>query len=105
MSCRRTAQGDPEEDDVAHVPAYQGAKPRAPHGHEHDRREAESQQDSPDRTELVEHQGRTTLTSTARYPSKDVRDKLVAAGANRDVREHYEKLEAFLASASAAQLE
>ena len=56
-------------------------------------------------TELVEHQGRTTLTSTARYPSKDVRDKLIAAGANRDVRQHYEKLEAFLASASAAQLE
>ena len=55
--------------------------------------------------ELVEHQGRTTLTSTARYPSKDVRDKLIAAGANCDVREHYEKLEAFLASASAAQLE
>lgn len=49
-------------------------------------------------TELAERAGQTTLTHTTRYPSQDVRDKLVAAGANRGAREHYAKLAAFLAA-------
>ncbi|HKQ71351.1 MAG TPA: SRPBCC domain-containing protein [Polyangiaceae bacterium] len=47
-------------------------------------------------TELAEHDGRTKMTVTSRFPSKQVRDQLVASGANRGVREHYEKLQAFL---------
>lgn len=48
-------------------------------------------------TELAEHDGVTTLTVTTRFPSKDVRDKLLASGADRDAVSHYEKLEVFLA--------
>jgi len=47
-------------------------------------------------TELREHEGRTTLTSTTRYPSTQVRDELIAAGANRGTGEHYDKLAALL---------
>lgn len=49
-------------------------------------------------TELVEQDGRTTLTSTTRYPSKQIRDELIAAGANRGANEHYDKLAAFIDS-------
>jgi len=49
-------------------------------------------------TELTEHGGQTTLTSVQRFPSKEIRDKLVAAGAHRNLREHYDELEAFLAT-------
>jgi uncharacterized protein YndB with AHSA1/START domain len=48
-------------------------------------------------TELTEHAGRTTLTVTARFPSREVRDELLASGADRDAAAHYQKLEAFLA--------
>ena len=49
-------------------------------------------------TELVEREGLTTLIVTTRFPSKEVRDKLLASGADRDAVSHYEKLQAFLAS-------
>ncbi|HVJ18815.1 MAG TPA: SRPBCC domain-containing protein [Polyangiaceae bacterium] len=52
-------------------------------------------------TELAERDGQTTLTSITRYPSKQVRDELLAAGANRGANEHYEKLAAYLYAASA----
>jgi uncharacterized protein YndB with AHSA1/START domain len=55
-------------------------------------------------TELAEQNGRTTLTHTTRYPSQQVRDKLIAAGADRGAREHYQKLEAFLEIAIAEPL-
>jgi uncharacterized protein YndB with AHSA1/START domain len=42
----------------------------------------------------------TLLTSTARYPSKDVRDKLIASGAHREAEAHYGKLEALLEGVS-----
>jgi uncharacterized protein YndB with AHSA1/START domain len=48
-------------------------------------------------TELQERHGRTTLTSVTRYPSKQVRDELIAAGANRGTSEHYDKLASVLA--------
>jgi uncharacterized protein YndB with AHSA1/START domain len=49
-------------------------------------------------TELFEREGRTTLVVTARFPSKAVKDALLASGADRDAVPHYEKLAAFLAS-------
>lgn len=49
-------------------------------------------------TELTEPTpGETLLTLTSRFPSKQVRDQLLAAGADRGAREHYDKLEAYLA--------
>lgn len=44
--------------------------------------------------------GETLLTLTTRFPSREVRDQLLAAGADRGAREHYDKLDAFLATAS-----
>ena len=49
-------------------------------------------------TELSEREGLTTLTVTSRFPSREVRDKLLASGADRDAVSHYGKLEAFLAA-------
>ena len=49
-------------------------------------------------SELFERDGLTTLVVTSRFPSKEVRDKLLASGADRDAVAHYGKLEAFLAS-------
>lgn len=46
--------------------------------------------------QLVEREGQTTLTSTTRYPSRKVREELMAAGANRDAGQHYDQLEAVL---------
>lgn len=48
-------------------------------------------------SELTERDGVTTLTVTTRFPSKAVRDELLASGADRDAVSHYEKLQAFLA--------
>lgn len=53
-------------------------------------------------TELAELEDQTTLTSVTRYPSKQVRDELLAAGANRGANEHYERLAAVLKTASAS---
>jgi len=51
-------------------------------------------------TELSEPaKGETLLTLTSRFPSKQVRDQLLAAGADRGAREHYDKLEEFLSTA------
>jgi uncharacterized protein YndB with AHSA1/START domain len=50
-------------------------------------------------TELAEREGQTTLTSITRYPSKQVRDELIAAGANSGANEHYDKLAAVLHAA------
>jgi uncharacterized protein YndB with AHSA1/START domain len=49
-------------------------------------------------TELFEKDGLTTLVVSTRFPSREVRDKLLASGADRDAVSHYGKLEAFLAS-------
>jgi uncharacterized protein YndB with AHSA1/START domain len=51
--------------------------------------------------ELTERDGLTTLTSTTRYPSAQVRDQLIAAGADRGASEHYDKLAAVLRATSA----
>jgi len=42
--------------------------------------------------ELVERGGRTTLTSRARYPSKAVRDQVLATGMEDGARESYRQL-------------
>jgi uncharacterized protein YndB with AHSA1/START domain len=47
-------------------------------------------------TELEDRDGTTTLTLTTRYPSREIRDELLAAGADRHAREHYDKLEALI---------
>jgi uncharacterized protein YndB with AHSA1/START domain len=47
---------------------------------------------------LVEQDACTTLTSTTRYPSAQVRDELMAAGAARHTGQHYDQLEALLAA-------
>lgn len=48
-------------------------------------------------TELVDQHGATLLVVTTRFPSQEVRDRLLAAGAARHAREHYDKLAAVLA--------
>jgi len=47
-------------------------------------------------TELGDQDGATLLVVTTRFPSKDVRDRLLASGAARHAREHYDKLAALL---------
>ena len=44
--------------------------------------------------ELVEQEGRTTLTSTGRYPSKEARDGAAASGMARGMEAGYVRLEA-----------
>ena len=51
--------------------------------------------------ELVERDGRTTLTSTALYPSQQVRDTLLESGMARGAGETYDRLAEMLASAVA----
>lgn len=53
-------------------------------------------------TELVDQNGATLLIVTTRFPSKDVRDRLLAAGAAQHAREHYDKLATLLAGESNA---
>ena len=50
-------------------------------------------------TELVDQHGVTLLIVTTRFPSKDVRDCLLASGAAQHAREHYDKLATLLAGA------
>ena len=50
-------------------------------------------------TELVDQHGVTLLIVTTRFPSKDVRDRLLASGAAQHAREHYDKLATLLAGA------
>jgi uncharacterized protein YndB with AHSA1/START domain len=49
-------------------------------------------------TVLVELGGKTTLTSTVLFPSREVRDMLIKAGATNSVAETYDKLAELLAS-------
>ena len=47
--------------------------------------------------ELVEESGRTRLTATVRYPSKDVRDMVIATGMSRGAGISYDRLEDLVA--------
>ncbi len=49
---------------------------------------------------LVEQGGKTTLTSTALYPSREVRDILMKSGMQRGASETYDRLAEMLASRS-----
>jgi uncharacterized protein YndB with AHSA1/START domain len=49
-------------------------------------------------TVLVEWGGRTTLTSTSLFPSREVRDTILKSGMEPGAREHYERLAVMLAS-------
>jgi uncharacterized protein YndB with AHSA1/START domain len=49
-------------------------------------------------TVLQEREGWTTLTSTVRFPSKEVRDMLLESGMTNGLGEHYDKLAGYLAS-------
>ena len=48
-------------------------------------------------TDLVEDDGRTTMTATVRYPSQRLRDAMLATNMARGVGESYDRLEAVLA--------
>lgn len=54
-------------------------------------------------TVLTEADGRTTLAATSLYPSKDVRDKLIAYGMNEHAGAEYDKLEKLLKALGAPQ--
>ena len=54
-------------------------------------------------TVLVEHNGRTTLTATVRYPSKEVRDAVIQSGMEHGAAESYDKLAELLASVDAGK--
>ena len=47
---------------------------------------------------LTEEDGKTTITLTVRYPSKEARDQALATGANDGMNESYGHLEALLRS-------
>jgi len=47
---------------------------------------------------LTEINGRTTLTTTVRYPSKEARDAVIASGMERGVAASYDRLAELLAS-------
>ena len=49
-------------------------------------------------TTLVEHAGKTTLTATIVYPSKEVRDAVIQSGMEHGAAESYDKLAEVLAS-------
>jgi uncharacterized protein YndB with AHSA1/START domain len=51
-------------------------------------------------TELSDQGGSTLLVVTTRFPSKEVRDRLLASGAARHAREHYDQLAAVLAASA-----
>lgn len=50
-------------------------------------------------TVLVEQGGRTTLTATVLYPSREIRDIVIKSGMEHGAAESYDKLAEFLASA------
>jgi uncharacterized protein YndB with AHSA1/START domain len=41
---------------------------------------------------LVEHAGRTTLTNTVRFPTREIRDAVLASGTEHGVAQGYERL-------------
>jgi uncharacterized protein YndB with AHSA1/START domain len=47
---------------------------------------------------LVEQAGKTTLTTTVRYESREIRDGVLKSGMERGVAESYDKLDEYLAS-------
>jgi uncharacterized protein YndB with AHSA1/START domain len=47
---------------------------------------------------LMEHSGRTTLTQTLLYPSKEIRDNVLKSGMERGVAASYDRLDGMLAS-------
>ena len=49
-------------------------------------------------TRLVEHDGKTTLTATVLYPSRQVRDAVIASGMEHGAAESYDRLAEQLAS-------
>lgn len=49
-------------------------------------------------TDLVEQGGKTTFTSTVRFPSQEVRDTVLKSGLEPDAAATYDKLAALLAS-------
>ena len=51
-------------------------------------------------TVLTEHDGRTTFTSTTRFPSREVRDSLLAAGMANQAGQVYDQLAELLATLS-----
>jgi len=52
---------------------------------------------------FVEHEGKTTLTATVLYPSKEVRDIVIQSGMEHGAAESYDKLAELLASVGVAQ--
>ncbi len=56
-------------------------------------------------TTLVEQSGRTTLTSTILYVSREARDGVLKSGMERGVAASYDRLEQILASPGAAGME
>lgn len=56
-------------------------------------------------TELADQNGGTLLIVTTRFPSKDVRDRLLASGAAQHAREHYAKLATLLSGDELDRLE
>jgi uncharacterized protein YndB with AHSA1/START domain len=53
-------------------------------------------------TVLIEHRGKTTLTTTATYVSREVRDIALKSGMERGVAASYDRLDEILASPSQA---
>lgn len=56
-----------------------------------------------DTTEFAEKAGRTTVTQTVLYASKEARDGVLKSGMESGVRRSYDRLEEVLASASTAR--
>jgi uncharacterized protein YndB with AHSA1/START domain len=52
-------------------------------------------------TVLTEHAGKTTLTATVLYPSKEVRDAVIQSGMEHGAAESYDKLAELLAGVAA----
>ena len=51
-------------------------------------------------TALAEHEGKTALTVTVLFPSKEIRDQILKAGIEDGAGESFDKLAEFLASAA-----
>jgi len=55
-------------------------------------------------TEFVERNGRTSMTATMRYPSRDVRDAVLKSGMEGGAGESYENLDRLLAALAASAI-
>jgi uncharacterized protein YndB with AHSA1/START domain len=53
---------------------------------------------------LVEQNGKTTMTATVLYPSREVRDAVIQSGMEHGAAESYDKLAEMLASGSALSM-